>query len=280
MSELEDFEFRDAPAEPAEPAPPPPPRHEPGGARWLLAPVAVLALAVAAYFVFRSSPAPAPVASPEPRVVATPAPAAEPSAAVALPALSESDGFVRELARALSGDPRLAAWLAAEELVRRFVGAVVAVADGQSPRGPLDVLAPKGGFAVVERRGRTLIDPASYARYDGVVDAFVSLEVAGCARLVRQLQPLLDAAYRELGFSDAGFSVPLRRAFRTLLETPVPEGDVAVRRAARPALLYEYADPRLEALAPAQKHLLRLGPRNAARLKGKLRELQDALGAS
>ena len=43
---------------------------------------------------------------------------------------------------------------------------------------------------------------------------------------------------------------------------------------------FEYADPRLEALSPAQKHLLRLGPEYAARVQGKLYELGIALGFS
>ena len=41
---------------------------------------------------------------------------------------------------------------------------------------------------------------------------------------------------------------------------------------------YHFADPALEALSPAQKQLLRLGPGNARRVQAKLRELAPALG--
>ena len=38
------------------------------------------------------------------------------------------------------------------------------------------------------------------------------------------------------------------------------------------------ADRRLEALSPAQRHLLRMGPRNVRMIQGELRTLAAALG--
>ena len=43
-------------------------------------------------------------------------------------------------------------------------------------------------------------------------------------------------------------------------------------------VLYAYADPKLEGLAPAQKLLLRTGPDNARKIKQQIRELAVALG--
>ncbi|GMU06211.1 DUF3014 domain-containing protein [Corallococcus caeni] len=42
--------------------------------------------------------------------------------------------------------------------------------------------------------------------------------------------------------------------------------------------LYVYADPSLEALGAAEKHLLRMGPENMRKLQAKLTELAAALG--
>jgi hypothetical protein len=42
----------------------------------------------------------------------------------------------------------------------------------------------------------------------------------------------------------------------------------------QPKVLYEFADPALEALPSGQKILLRMGPENAARVKAKLREIR------
>jgi hypothetical protein len=41
--------------------------------------------------------------------------------------------------------------------------------------------------------------------------------------------------------------------------------------------LYAYADPALEALGPVEKHLLRMGPRNARLVQGKAKALREAL---
>ncbi len=41
---------------------------------------------------------------------------------------------------------------------------------------------------------------------------------------------------------------------------------------------YRYVDPKLEALSPAQKQLLRMGPENAQKIQAKLRELAGVLG--
>jgi hypothetical protein len=46
------------------------------------------------------------------------------------------------------------------------------------------------------------------------------------------------------------------------------------------ATVLRYADPALEALTPAQKQLLRTGPRNVRLVQAKLRELQAALAAA
>lgn len=43
---------------------------------------------------------------------------------------------------------------------------------------------------------------------------------------------------------------------------------------------YEYPDEEIEGLSPAQRHLLRMGPRNVQRIQEKLREIQRALGAA
>ena len=42
--------------------------------------------------------------------------------------------------------------------------------------------------------------------------------------------------------------------------------------------LWAFSDPAVERLSPAQKHLVRMGPDNAALVQAKLRELADALG--
>jgi len=212
------------------------------------------------------APAPPEPAVPEPE----PAPAPEP-----LPPLAESDAFVRERAARASSRPELAAWLAGDGLVERFVAAVDAVANGESPRAELRELAPNGPFRASERAGRYFPDPGSWARYDLPTAVFASLDPGVCAELHRQLLPLFEAAYGELGRREGAFDDVLARAFRELLGAPVRDGEIELLPKLRS---YHFADPALEALSPAQKQLLRLGPGNARRVQAKLRELAPALG--
>jgi len=158
--------------------------------------------------------------------------------------------------------------------VRRFTQAVSDVGDGAAPTGTLSFLAPRQPFRVKRDGARTVIDPRSYARYDALADIVSSLDPAACARAFRQVEPLFEACYRDLGHPQGGFRFALARAAAQLQAVPVssaemevvPRVHMAVANAGLPesaALVYELADPRLEALPPAQKLLLRLGPRNA-----------------
>ena len=221
-----------------------------------------------------AAPAAAPALPPSPP---SPPPPALPEA-VALPPLGESDALVRQLVGRLSAHPQLAVWLGADQLARRFVVLVVNVMAGENPRPNLRFLEPKERLAVLRRGGATVIDPASYARFDAFAEGGEALDEAGSARVYRLLAPLFEAAFRELGHPEGGFDRALLAAARQLLEVPVLEGDVAVRPVLRATLVYEYADPRLEGLSLPQKQLLRMGPRNVRRLQAKLRALSAALG--
>ncbi|HVS02787.1 MAG TPA: DUF3014 domain-containing protein, partial [Thermoanaerobaculia bacterium] len=195
--------------------------------------------------------------------------------ALELPSLDASDELVRGLVAALSARPELGRWLVGEGLVRRLVAAVDNVAEGTHPRKHLPPLRPDGAFAVAGSGPAPVPATAAYGRYDGWVALFTSVEPAGTARLYAQLRPLIDEAYRDLGYPGKRFDDTLVRAFRNLLATPVPESPPLLTRK---VTTWEYADPRLEALSPAQKQLLRLGPDNQRRVQGHLRALASALG--
>jgi len=218
--------------------------------------------------------APEAPASPEP--LPTPG-GSEPEGAptTTLPPLAESDAPVRELARGLSPNPALSRWLSGEGLIPRFIAVVDNVAEGVSPRPHLLFLAPEASFQTVTRNGRLYVDPRSYGRYDGVADVLASLDPRAAVGLYRQLQPLCEEAYRELGHPPGRFDDVLAKAIQTLLATPVVDGEIELRPK---VVTYAFADPRLEALSPAQKHFLRMGPRNVRLIQGELRTLAGALG--
>lgn len=243
---------------------------------WAVVVLVLAAAGVGGWYWYRSrqapAPGPVPAATGPADTVSRPAiPAVEP---LDLPPLEASDSTVQRLVEGLSSHPRLAAWLATDDLVRRFVTTVANLAAGASP-SRVGFLAPDEPFSVRDTAGRLVIDTASYRRYDLLTEAVASLDTEGSARLYRQLHPLFEDAWGELGIPDLTFDDAMARAMGNLLAVEVPDGPVEVEQ---DEAVYRFVDPEAEALTPAAKHLLRLGPRNARRIQAKLRELADAVG--
>jgi DUF3014 family protein len=246
---------------------------------WLIVLVLLAGAGVLAYrfWPHRQIEAPPPAvptevaAKPTPRRVPTPLPTEPP---IPLPALDQSDSFIRKLVAALSSRPEWVKWLATEGLIHHFVVSVDNVAEGATPKKQVPFLAPKEKFAVVERRGSFYVAPKSYKRYDVLAEVIASLDTKGTAKSYRQLKPLIKDAYRELGYPDRDFDVTLARAIDRLLATPIPRGEVELRQGVKS---YRLADPALEKLTPAQKQLLRMGPENMKKVQDKLRALRESL---
>jgi hypothetical protein len=189
--------------------------------------------------------------------------------------LTTSDAIVRELVEQISSNPKLAVWLVNEDLIRRFVASIDNIASGVSPQAHLEFLRPRESFEVDERSGgRLVIEPDSYARYDTVAQVFASIDTEGAVALYRELEPLIDEAYAEIGPANADFDDRLDRAFNLLLAAPVLDESVPVEQL---VVTYAWADDEIEALSAAQRHFLRMGPENVALIQGKVREIRAAL---
>jgi hypothetical protein len=257
----------------SEAAPPPPPQP-----RWLLiivAAVLIFAL-LAVWWYLRQSPEPDAVAGTDQSLAHPDARSlAEPGAAIDLPPLDDSDSLVRDLVRALSQHPIVAAWLTTDQLLRNFVVVVKNIGDGDTPSGHLHMVAPQGRFQTRQQGARSYIDARSHARFDSHASAVSALDAQGAAQLYSTLKPRLDEAYREVAGKDADFDRALQRAIVELLKTPIVEGEVLVVPA---NVGYAYADPKLESLSHAQKQLLRMGPRNVRAVQEKLRAIAGHLG--
>ena len=252
--------------------------------------VAVLLAGLVAWEALRSEPEaapPVPDATPAPTAEGTPAPAvvpesatavSEPAACVApipdpLPPLAESDAAVAvELAGCVGG--LAPTWIAQEDLLRRAAVALSEAVAGRIPRRQLAFMAVAGAFGTVERNGVTYLDPASYRRYTRFVDTVTCVPPAHAATVVTRFEPLLQEALAGLGDAQADIPARVEALLDKILTTPMPAGFVPL---ARPNVLYEYADPSLEALDKFQKQLLRMGPANLARLQDYARELRAEL---
>ena len=248
---------------------------------WPIIVIGLLAVAAgfAIYLVFgRQTTAPvneqpaAAAAAPE----RPPSPLGGPADAVTVPPLDDSDPLVRQLVGRLSSHPSVAAWLATDGLIRNFTVVVANISEGRSPSTHLRSVKPTGSFSVGTRGGAQFVEPRSYQRYDALADAVASIDAAGSARLYATLKPRIEEAAGELGYAPGSFDRMLEKAIATLLSTP--DGASGVAMHPRGAVGYAYADEGLESLGGAQKHLLRMGPRNERLIKDTLREIAAALG--
>ena len=279
MIDVDDFELVKTSGSP--PAEPPGPPAPPASARpsWLWLIVAALAVATAAAFylvVSRRPPAAPAAASQGETAPRSPArPLGGTAAAINLPPLDQTDPIVRDLVKQITSHPRIAAWLATDGLIRTFTVAVENVAGGSTPAARLGVWRPSSNFETVARGRDLFIAPRSYERYDTLGDAAASIDAEGASRLYATLKPRIEEAHRDLGYPDTSFDRTLEQAIVMLLRTPVSDG--AARLEAK-GIGYGYADPALEGLTSAQKHLLRTGPRNARLIQASLRQIALALG--
>ncbi len=220
---------------------------------------------------------PAPAAAPAAPAgeAGTPPPAAP--APVQAPDLGPNvgDSEARALADSISPSELYRRTLAQGEVVRRAAVLIDNLAEGVSPRKQLEPLRPERPFSVQRRGAETVIDPASYARYDAFADAVASVDAREAARVYRSLHGVLQLAYRALGYPEASLDAVAARALGRLATAPVVEGDVPVVEREG---VFVFQDERLETAPQVEKHLLRMGPRNTRVVQGKARELLGALG--
>lgn len=226
----------------------------------------------------------------------------EPKAAPPSVDLAQGDAMLRAAAGELSADELLALWLAEPDLVRRLVGATFQVSRGESPRELLGFLRPSGGFTADEVEDKTTLAPApkvkpkgkqkarrqskylvrlymsraSAARYDAVARVLGSIDTAKLGALYARLSPYTDMAMREAAPPGKTLGELFGAAVDHLAKVPISDEPLELVELEE-GVGYGFKDPALEALTPAQKHLLRMGPANARVVVKKLSDFRAAI---
>jgi hypothetical protein len=194
--------------------------------------------------------------------------------APALPSLAESDAALRgALAGVLPGGA-LERFFLSEEIVRRIVVTVDNAGRAQIPHRLSPVKPIPGRFLTGSGEGPVPIGPENYARYTPFVRMVEAVDPRKLAAIYARFYPLFQEQYVALGYPGGYFNDRLVQVIDLVLATPEPASGVEV---VQRKVLYEYADPALEALAAGQKTLLRVGPENATRLRAWLREFRRAV---
>lgn len=255
---------------------------------------AVVLVAVVAAWLWstrESPPKPADVAAPasppqREEVVVAPAP---PASAVLHPITPEEPPLeaaqIPAALNGLLGAKAAGTFLQTDNFPRRFVATVDSFGREHSPTATWPVLPTPGRFLVENRADGSVIAAENAARYTPFVLLASTLDVPATVRLYRRMYPLLQGAYRELGFGDRYLNDRVLQVIDLLLATPEPAESPRVELvevkgpvpSLRPWVRYHFADPQLEGLSAGQKILVRMGPVNQHRLKSRLAELRREL---
>jgi DUF3014 family protein len=250
--------------------------------KWVAAAVAVVGVSVGAvlYFSHRepaAPPKPVVAEAPPPPVAEEPAikhPVPESPTPEKLPALADSDLPVQKALTDLLGHDSVQRFVIPEDLVRHFVVTVDNLSEQKVAQRLRPVRPTPGMFVAGGTDEQPVLDPTNYARYEPLMKVIRTADTQKLVATYQRYYPLMQDAYANLGHPPQYFNDRVVEVIDNLLATPEAPGPIAL---ARPGVLYEYADPKIEALPAGQKLLIRMGPENAAALKAKLTELRAAL---
>ena len=166
-------------------------------------------------------------------------------------------------------DDALDEWLSVPGIVQRLAAATWRVSNGESPAPVLGFLNLEGRFAVREDGETMYIDPAGYDRYNPIIDRITAVDPSLAAKAYRRLRPNFEEAFKEIAEPGERFHNVAKKAVDRVLNVEVPTGDIEV---VGKGATFFYADDTLEAMSDADKHVMRLGPKNAKRVKDWLRK--------
>ena len=266
-------------------------RARSSSAPWIAAIAAMVALA-AAYWWWQRQPVPTPPALSPPAAEAPSAPAqAEPAirhpiddarAGLAapgedrdrLPALGDSDAAIRAALAGIPGAGEFERFFYPQEIVRRLVATV-----DNLPRRSVatQVMAAKpvpGAFVAAGSDGNLAISADNAARYAPYVRLAHAVDSKTLVALYVRFYPWFQQTYQDLGYPSGYFNDRLIDVIDNLLAAPEVPAPIAL---VQPHVLYQFADPDLEARSAGQKIMLRMGTNNAAQVRAKLRELRRLL---
>lgn len=170
--------------------------------------------------------------------------------------------------------PLLSTLIVNESIIANLVASITNTAQGTLPENVSLLTPPSTEFAVFKKADNQFITPESFTRYNVYAQTFAEIETADLLALLDQYELQILTQFEQISAPNAQFNDTLISAINRLLDTPSVNLPIPV---ISDSAMYKFANPQLEALLPAQKQLLRMGPDNMRMVKAKLRELRTAL---
>lgn len=111
-------------------------------------------------------------------------------------------------------------------------------------------------------------------RFSPYIDLFLAIDNQRLVDWYKQLLPLLNQAYQELGYEEQFFTDTVHLAIGRITTFDMPKNASTL---IQPHVMYKYRDKSIEALPDAEKLLIRLGDENLSKLQDKLKQISQLL---
>lgn len=219
-------------------------------------------------------PPPRPPKVEPPKVVVPPPAAPAAPAQPPLPALADSDKFMLDALSGLVGNKTLMKVFDTEKIIKHIVATIDNLPGRRAPMSVMPIQRAQGTFIVAGAEDDLTLSPMNAARYTPYVKVAQAIDARKLVELYVRVYPLFQDAYEKLGYPKKYFNDRLIVAIDDLLDAPNIKGPVKL---VQPNVFYQFADPDLEARSIGQRILMRIGTKNEAILKVKLREIKKEL---
>jgi hypothetical protein len=191
-----------------------------------------------------------------------------------LPALMVSDTTMQNTLADLFGPASLGKVFYEDAIIHRFVTTVDNLPRKTVPSRNLPVKPIAGPLVTSAKHDNVSISADNASRYTPYVQMAESIDAKNLVSAYVHFYPLIQQDYRDLGYPKGYFNDRLIEAIDDLLAAPELTDPLQV---VQPKVLYQYADPELEARSAGQKIMIRMGNENAAKVKAKLQEIRREL---
>ncbi len=264
---------------------------------WVISTIIAMVVLVIIWFVFLKEEKPPVVnepeipqvveVEPEVEIIAAEPELIEPEAPIAevvieqgpiLPTLDESDAWLEEKLPTITWRKELLKLVIDDDMIRRFVVFTDNFSQGILAYEHSPLIKPTTSFSgrEINENGQVVIkwDNSSSRRFSLYVDLLRSIDSDTLVSWYYELKPLVDEAYRELGYPDEDFTDILQDAITKVLDMEIPKERLEL---IRPSVMYQYKSEEIEQLDDSDKLMLRLGKENLLVIKSVLLEISEKI---
>jgi len=206
--------------------------------------------------------------------------------------LDESDLWLSSKLESLISSKNLVNLVITEGLIRRFVIFTDSMTRGeviykysplQSPgiKFSLNESDDSNNEDIVNQANKKIKswqwDESTTDRFTTYIDLVSTLSTKEYLALYREMKPLIDQVYSELGYPSDDFTYTLIDALNHIIDFKMPIKTLALTRS---SVMYKFKDESVESLQDIDKLLIRLGDKNMNKLVPLLINIRDELAQS